>query len=92
MSLIGFLLEYKDVIGIVVVGAIGFLTMGKKKAINTLLSLLEESKNILLANIEEDKEKHTQFIFNKLPKKARVFLTKKRISAILDEFIEASKK
>jgi len=87
-----FILEHKDIIGVTILILVAFFAMGKKRAIAILFNLLEESKSIMLANIEEDKEKHVQFIFNKLPKKAKVFITKKRISAILDEFLDTTKK
>jgi hypothetical protein len=87
-----FILEHRDVIGVIIIGLVAFFAMGKKRATAILFNLLDESKDMMLASVEEDKEKYVQFIFNKLPKKAKVFITKKRISSILDEFLNTTKK
>jgi len=80
---ISFLATNYEYIILVVLGTAGLFLIGKKRAINMVLAVFEEAKEELFNTIEQDYEKYAEYIYDKLPKTAKIFVTKTMVSQII---------
>lgn len=78
-----------ELIGLVILGVVGAFFVARRKSINAVSEILEHGKDELAENIKENHEKYAEYVYSKLPAKARIFLTKKIIDKIILEFAEA---
>jgi hypothetical protein len=90
-EIINFIMENQEaVLGIIAI-VISLVTLGRKRATKLVLKHLESAKEDFLKNIDSHAKVYAKYIYAKLPKTAKLFLTAKRIERIIIKVAEEIK-
>jgi high-affinity Fe2+/Pb2+ permease len=85
-ELINFVIENQETIFGLVAIVVSLVYMGRKRAVKLVHQYLDSSKEDFLKNIEQHAPAFAKYIYAKLPKTARLFLTAKRIEKLIIKF------
>lgn len=86
-EVIDFVAKNQEVIIGAIVVVISLVTMGRKRALNFVKNHLGDTKEEVLKNIDEHAPTLARYIYSKLPKTAKLFVTAKVIEKQIHKFI-----
>jgi hypothetical protein len=86
-QILQYITENKELFSGIVVVVASVLLVGRKRALNFVLSHLGTVKHEVLENIDENAPALARYIYAKLPKTAKLFVTAKVIEKQIHKFI-----